>query len=125
LLLPHRDGADWKTMIPGAVLVGVGFALLQALTANLLGPKLSKDSSLYGSLGVAFVILGWLYLVGRLLVAAPLLNVAFADHWASGRRTKTLDESPPTEPSEPSEPPEPPGPEPPSAGEQPTLKGAT
>ena len=147
LLLPHREDADWKMMIPGAVLVGVGFALLQALTANLLGPKLSKESSLYGSLGVAFVVLGWLYLVGRLLVAAPLLNVAFADHWAQGRRTKTLDESPPTEPSQPPEPPEPsepsepPGPsepreprepaeppeppEPPSASEQPTLKGAT
>jgi uncharacterized BrkB/YihY/UPF0761 family membrane protein len=113
LLLPHRDDADWKAMIPGAVLVGVGFALLQALTANLIGPKLSKDSSLYGSLGVAFVVLGWLYLVGRLLVAAPLLNVAFADHWAPKRRTQTPNHGPPTEPSEP-----------PNAGAEPTLKGA-
>jgi uncharacterized BrkB/YihY/UPF0761 family membrane protein len=113
LLLPHRDDADWKAMIPGAVLVGVGFALLQALTANLIGPKLSKDSSLYGSLGVAFVVLGWLYLVGRLLVAAPLLNVAFADHRAPGWRTKTPNDTSPPEPSEP-----------PSAGPEPTLKGA-
>jgi uncharacterized BrkB/YihY/UPF0761 family membrane protein len=113
LLLPHREDADWKAMIPGAVLVGVGFALLQALTANLVGPKLSKDSSLYGSLGVAFVVLGWLYLVGRLLVAAPLLNAAFADHWSRKRRTETPNDSPPTEPSEP-----------PNAGTEPTLKGA-
>jgi uncharacterized BrkB/YihY/UPF0761 family membrane protein len=79
LLLPHRDGVGWRAFIPGAVLVGVGFALLQAVTANWVGPKLQHSSSLYGSLGVSFVVLGWLYVVGRLLVAAPLLNAAVLD----------------------------------------------
>jgi uncharacterized BrkB/YihY/UPF0761 family membrane protein len=111
LLLPHREDVDWKAMIPGAVLVGIGFALLQALTANLIGPKLSKDSSLYGSLGVAFVILGWLYLVGRLLVAAPLLNVAFVDHKVLGRIFPASSDNPPTDPSEH------------ASGSEPTLKG--
>ena len=123
LLLPHREGADWKTMIPGAVLVGIGFALLQALTANLIGPKLSKDSSLYGSMGVAFVVLGWLYLVGRLLVAAPLLNVAVADHWDPRRPTKAPGETPPHE-TLPNESPPTEASEPPSAGSEQTLKGA-
>jgi len=66
--------------MPGSVLVGAGFAVLQAVTANWLGPKLHHSSALYGSLGVAFVILGWLYVVGRLLVAAPLLNAAVLEH---------------------------------------------
>jgi uncharacterized BrkB/YihY/UPF0761 family membrane protein len=75
-LLPHPDGLQWTAFLPGAVLVGAGMALLQALTANWIGPKLNHESSLYGSLGVSFVVLGWLYVVGRLLVAAPLLNCA-------------------------------------------------
>lgn len=79
-LLPHREGAGWTALLPGAVLVGVGFAALQAVTANWLGPKLNHESSLYGSLGVSFVVLGWLYAIGRLLVAAPLLNSALFEH---------------------------------------------
>jgi membrane protein len=79
-LLPCRDGLRWTAFVPGALLVGAGFAALQAVTANWLGPKLNQQSALYGSLGVAFVILGWLYVVGRLLVAAPLLNAAVAEH---------------------------------------------
>jgi uncharacterized BrkB/YihY/UPF0761 family membrane protein len=79
-LLPHRDGIGWTALVPGAVLVGVGFALLEVVTANWIGPKLNQQSKLYGSLGVSFVVLGWLYVVGRLLVAAPLLNVALLDH---------------------------------------------
>jgi membrane protein len=79
-LLPHREGVRWTAFVPGAVLVGAGFAVLQAVTADWLGPKLNQQSALYGSLGVAFVILGWLYVLGRLLVAAPLLNAAVAEH---------------------------------------------
>ena len=90
-LLPRRSGVGWKALVPGAVVVGVGFALLQAVTANLIGPKLDHESSLYGSLGVSFVVLGWLYAVGRLMVAAPLLNVSLLDHQqqrASGGASK-------------------------------------
>ena len=83
-LLPHRAGVRWTDLLPGAVMVGVAFAVLQAVTANWLGPKLNHESALYGSLGVAFVILGWLYLVGRLLVAAPLLNASILEHREAG-----------------------------------------
>jgi uncharacterized BrkB/YihY/UPF0761 family membrane protein len=79
-LLPHPDHARSTAFLPGAIVVGVGMALLQALTANLIGPKLDHDSALYGSLGVSFVVLGWLYVVGRLLVAAPLLNSSVLEH---------------------------------------------
>jgi uncharacterized BrkB/YihY/UPF0761 family membrane protein len=80
LLLPRREGTSWADLMPGSVLVGVGFAILQAVTVNWLGPKLSHESQLYGALGVSFVVLGWLYVVGRLMVAAPLINAAWLDH---------------------------------------------
>ncbi len=79
-LLPHPDEVRWTDLVPGAVLVGAGLALIQVITANFLGPKLAHESSLYGSLGVSFVVLGWLYALGRLLVAAPLLNSAMVEH---------------------------------------------
>jgi uncharacterized BrkB/YihY/UPF0761 family membrane protein len=73
-LLPHGDDAGWKAFVPVAALVGIGFAVLQAVTANWIGPKLQHASNLYEPLAVSFVVLGWLYVVGRLMVAAPLLN---------------------------------------------------
>jgi len=79
-LLPHREGVRWTALVPGAILVGVLFAILEAVSANWIGPKLNHESSLYGSLGVSFVVLGWLYVLGRMIVAAPLLNVAFLEH---------------------------------------------
>jgi uncharacterized BrkB/YihY/UPF0761 family membrane protein len=84
--LPHSDEAGLRSLVPGAILVGVGLAALQVFTAYLFEPRLSHSSALYGALGVAFVLLGWLYLVGRLLVAAPLLNRSLLEHrarWAS------------------------------------------
>ena len=78
-VLPRAAGTGWRDLIPGALVIGIGFALLQGVTTNWIGPKLDKQSSLYGSLGVSFVVLGWLYVVGRLMVAAPLLNAAVFD----------------------------------------------
>jgi membrane protein len=79
LMLPHGDGIGWSELVPGALLVGIGFALLEAVTTNWIGPKLQKQSELYGSLAVSFVVLGWLYVIGRLMVAAPLLNAALVE----------------------------------------------
>jgi uncharacterized BrkB/YihY/UPF0761 family membrane protein len=78
-LLPHRADAPWTALAPGSVLIGAGFAVLQTVTVNWISPKLDHETSLYGSLGVAFVLLGWLYIVGRLMVAAPLLNAALLE----------------------------------------------
>jgi uncharacterized BrkB/YihY/UPF0761 family membrane protein len=85
-LLPHPDKIRWTALLPGSILVGIGFAALQAVTANWIGPKLQHQTALYGSLAVAFVVLGWLYVVGRLMVAAPLLNAAIQDHGRSWPR---------------------------------------
>jgi uncharacterized BrkB/YihY/UPF0761 family membrane protein len=78
-LLPHREGVGWSALVPGAVLVGVGFAVLQAVTTNWIGPKLEHASKLYGPLAISIVVLGWLYVIGRLMVAAPLLNAALVE----------------------------------------------
>ena len=81
-LLPHA-GAPRLALLPGAVLAGLGMILVQAFVSVYLGPKLERQPQLYGALGAATVILLWLYIVARLIVAAAFLNATLWD-----RRTR-------------------------------------
>ena len=73
--LPHRGGS-WRDQLPGAVLVGLGTQLIHLAVVLYLAPKIGRSSALYGALGAATVLLLWLYLVARLIVAAAFLNAA-------------------------------------------------
>lgn len=75
LRLPHGE-ARWTALLPGAFLVAIGFQVSHGLVAYLLGPKLESSMSLYGSLGVIAAILFFMWLVGRIVVTAPILNSA-------------------------------------------------
>jgi uncharacterized BrkB/YihY/UPF0761 family membrane protein len=72
--LPRRPGASWWSLLPGAVLVGVGTQGLYLFNVLYLNHKIQSASAAYGALGVAASALLWLYLLGRLMVAAPVLN---------------------------------------------------
>jgi uncharacterized BrkB/YihY/UPF0761 family membrane protein len=74
-LLPHAD-APLTALLPGAVMVAVGVQAMHLVVALYLGPKLGRSSELYGALGVATVILLWLYFTARLLTASAFLNAA-------------------------------------------------
>jgi uncharacterized BrkB/YihY/UPF0761 family membrane protein len=73
LQLPHRD-APWKALLPGALVVGIGFPVLHELVLTFLVPKLEKSTSLYGSLGATTTIIFFIYLLAVLVVTAPVLN---------------------------------------------------
>jgi uncharacterized BrkB/YihY/UPF0761 family membrane protein len=73
LHLPHRD-APWKALLPGALIVGIGFQVLHKLILALLVPKLEKATSLYGSLGATTTVIFFMYLLAMLVVTAPVLN---------------------------------------------------
>jgi uncharacterized BrkB/YihY/UPF0761 family membrane protein len=73
MLLPHGD-APWKALLPGAVLMGVGLQVIHLLTVLFVAGRVQRASETYGSLGVAFTILLWLFLVCRVLVASAMLN---------------------------------------------------
>jgi uncharacterized BrkB/YihY/UPF0761 family membrane protein len=83
-LLPHAD-APLTALLPGAVLVAVGVQAMHLVVALYLGPKLGRSSELYGALGVATVILLWLYITARLLTASAFLNAAL---WERRRHTE-------------------------------------
>jgi membrane protein len=75
--LPH-GATDGRTLLPGALLFGVGIEVLRLVTAVYLVGKISRIGDLYGSLGLAVVILAWLYLIGRLVVTGCMLNASVA-----------------------------------------------
>ena len=73
LQLPHRD-APWRALLPGALLVGIGFNVLHEVVLYFLVPKLEKSTSLYGSLGATTTVIFFIYLLATLVVTAPILN---------------------------------------------------
>ena len=74
-LLPHAD-APLRALIPGAILVSLGIQLVHLTTVLFIGAKVARASATYGSLGVAFTVLAWLYILSRIIVASAMLNAA-------------------------------------------------
>lgn len=77
-VLPHRD-APVVRLLPGAIAFALGVAGLHLLTVTYFAHKLDSASELYGGLGTAFVLLLWLYLVARLIVASAVVNATLWD----------------------------------------------
>ncbi len=71
--LPHGE-ARWTALLPGAVLVGVGMALLHFATVYYFAPKLTRAPALYGSLGTAATLLAWLFVIARVAVSSAFVN---------------------------------------------------
>jgi uncharacterized BrkB/YihY/UPF0761 family membrane protein len=74
-LLPHGD-APLRALVPGAILVSLGIQLVHLSTVLFIGAKVARASATYGSLGVAFTVLAWLYILSRIVVASAMLNAA-------------------------------------------------
>jgi len=82
--LPHRD-APWQALLPGALVVAIGFQVLHEAVAHLLVPKLEKSTSLYGDLGATTTFLFFMYMTSILVVTAPVLNSSLYDELLSRR----------------------------------------
>ena len=65
----------WRPLLPGAVFAGIGMQVLTLAGAIIVPRSVASSSALYGSLGVVFAILAWLFFFGRMLVYASTLNV--------------------------------------------------
>jgi uncharacterized BrkB/YihY/UPF0761 family membrane protein len=78
LWLPHGS-ASWLELLPGALLVSIGFQVTHGLVVTFFAPKLESAMSLYGALGLVTTLLFFMWLVGRIVVTAPILNSALHD----------------------------------------------
>jgi len=71
--LPHPDVPP-RAFVPGAIMFGLGMEALHLVTVLYFANRVAHASEVYGPLGVAVGLLAWLYLMGRLSVASPVLN---------------------------------------------------
>lgn len=85
--LPNRD-VGWKALLPGAVLGAVGLVTLQLLGSVYVPRAVSRSSALYGSLGVVFAVLAWLFFFGRLVVYTAVIDVV---RWEEEHGTVTVE----------------------------------
>jgi membrane protein len=92
LHLPHRD-APWQALVPGALVVAIGFQVLHEAVGHFLVPKLEKSTSLYGDLGATTTFLFFMYITSILIVAAPVLNSSLYDELRSRSRDEPQDEA--------------------------------
>ena len=68
-------GIPTKALLPGALLGGIGWTILQSAGNYLVGHTLKNDSQVYGTFAVVLGLLAWLYFAARLTVYAAELNV--------------------------------------------------
>jgi membrane protein len=65
----------WRTHLPGALLVAVGFEVLKAVAGVYIPHAVAGSSTMYGSIGIVFVTLAWLAFYARLVVYGAVVNV--------------------------------------------------
>lgn len=63
------------SLLPGAVVGGIGWSLLQALGGYLIGHQLRHASQVYGYFASVLGLVSWLYLAAQVMLYAAELNV--------------------------------------------------
>jgi uncharacterized BrkB/YihY/UPF0761 family membrane protein len=74
---------DPGATLPGAALAGVAIGLLQAGTQFYLTQRLTGVSQLYGAMGASAVVVGWLFVFGRIMVLAAVVNAVLYERFGS------------------------------------------
>ena len=73
-LVPNRD-VGWRGLVPGAILGAIGLEALKVVGGFYVPRLVANSSALYGSIGVIFAVLAWLYLLARLAMYTAVLDV--------------------------------------------------
>jgi len=86
LAMPRPSSVSWTALVPGSLLFGAGFEAFSVTVSLWFAPRAARASTLYGSLGVALVLLVSLFLFARLAVAAAELNATLMERRRLERR---------------------------------------
>lgn len=78
-----RPGSDPGVLLPGALVVGVTIAAMQAVSQFYLPQRFSNASELYGALGITIVTLSWFFVFGRVMVLSLTLNAVVYERYGS------------------------------------------
>ena len=72
-VLPNRKVA-LRPLIPAALVGAVGLEVLKIVGVLVVPRLVSKSSALYGTIGVVFALIAWLWFFGRLVVFVTILE---------------------------------------------------
>jgi uncharacterized BrkB/YihY/UPF0761 family membrane protein len=78
-VFPSAPGTNWRDLLPGAVLIGVGVQGLHIVTIVWIARSLESKSETYGAMGASLTILLWAYLLGRLVTMSATLSAVMWD----------------------------------------------
>ena len=78
VLTPARVSV--RQLVPGAVLAGFAWTVLQAMGGFVIGRYLKNDNAVYGLFGIVLGLYAWVYLMTEVTVYAAELNVVLARH---------------------------------------------
>jgi membrane protein len=70
----------WRQLLPGTVLAGVAWTILQVVGGYYVTHQLKSASQVYGTLALVIGLLSWLYLGAQLFIYSAELNVVVAKH---------------------------------------------
>jgi len=93
-ILPNTR-IPWKAVLPGAVFAAIGLEILKAVGAFYVPKMVANSSQLYGTLGVVFALLAWLFFFGRLIIYSAVVNVVL---WEKDAGTVTVVTEVPVQP---------------------------
>jgi uncharacterized BrkB/YihY/UPF0761 family membrane protein len=65
-------------IVPGAVVFTLGFRLLSVVVEVYFAPHLSEETSVYGSIGIAIVVMLVLFVNARVFILSQFLNAEIA-----------------------------------------------
>lgn len=93
-ILPNTR-IPWKAVLPGALFAAIGLEVLKIVGAILVPRMVANSSQLYGTLGVVFALLAWLFFFGRLIIYSAVVNVVL---WEKDAGTVTVVTEVPVQP---------------------------
>ncbi len=89
VLTSHHQG--WRSLVPGALVAGGGYYLLQVIGAWYMERVVSGARDTYGTFAVVIGLLAWLYLLAQLAMYATELNVVLANRlWPRSLRAEAI-----------------------------------
>lgn len=83
-----------RHLVPGAILVGLAWSILQVIGGYLVSQRLDQSSEVYGMFAIVLGLLFWLYLAAQITLYAAELNVVLA----RGLYPRSIVQPPLTEP---------------------------
>lgn len=78
VLLARR--VDWRTLLPTGVLTAIAMTAFGLASVIYMPHSITSSAQQFGTIGVAFALLGWLVVAGFILVGGATAGSVVADH---------------------------------------------